>query len=132
MFCGETDRGQDGGRSKGVPIGSPTALISGISSISCGTIRSTGSVLTVQLHSSRVDTLKFSFRWLASCAWTGESHLLAIKGSSLYVWGLNNNGQGGGGTSARHQPITQVKFPSSGRVVDAVGGFQHSYALTCQ
>ena len=59
--------------------------------------------------------------------------MLAIKGSSLYVWGLNNNGQGGAGTNADHQPITQVKFPvSAGRVVDAVGGFQHSYALTCQ
>ena len=65
-------------------------------------------------------------------ALSGESHLLAIKDSSLYVWGLNNNGQGGAGTNAQHQPITQIKFPSSGAVVDAVGGFQHSYALTCQ
>ena len=82
-------------------------------------------------YGARLRTSRFFWAFTVLVG-AGESHLLAIKGSSLYVWGLNNNGQGGGGTSARYQPITAVKFPSSGRVVDAVGGFQHSYALTCQ
>ena len=56
--------------------------------------------------------------------------LATTKDGRLLTWGLNNKGQCGHGSGAYQQPIRQVDIPW-GRVVDAVGGFQHSYALSC-
>ncbi len=52
----------------------------------------------------------------------------------LFNWGFNLFGQSGGGSLLDTQPITQITLPGVGagaRVVDAVGGFEHTYALAC-
>ncbi len=66
----------------------------------------------------------------------GESHMLATTADgTLFSWGYNGYGQAGGGLRAGKQPVMQVKFPSTlgpnAKVVDAVGGFEHSLAITC-
>ena len=51
------------------------------------------------------------------------------KNGKLLTWGWNNYGQCGQGSSQLKAPIREVRLP--GTVVDADGGFQHTFALTC-
>ena len=69
------------------------------------------------------------------CTTAGESHVMAITADGrLFNWGFNLYGQSGVGSLLDTQPITQITLPGVGagaRVVDALGGFLHNYALGC-
>ena len=59
----------------------------------------------------------------------GQSHSLEIRGSQLYAWGNNDQGQLGDGTTSRKTASVPVKLPAGVTPTAVAAGSSHSLAI---